>query len=146
MGARGPMKDKHKAALRAAGLMNRLESFATATPPDPAMEAVDPIGYAAELKKYNKTQITPGHVQAIQILLKKLVPDLTSVEQTVVDERDQLTEEQIFERMAAVVKGSPDLARRLREMLTPTAVPALTTVPTLTVEQALSLTPEKRTG
>ena len=53
------MTQKQKDTIRATQLMNRLERFTSARPGDP---------------DYEKAQLTPSHIQAIQILLKKLVP------------------------------------------------------------------------
>lgn len=102
-----PVSQKERDNKRAAKLMSRLERYAMAVPED---------------KDYELAQMTPGHVQAVQILLKKLVPDLSAVEQTLVDDRDMMTEEQIFSAMQALVDSSPDIAKQLREMLKPKEV------------------------
>jgi len=124
------MHPKHKEHLRAAALMNVLDNFATMTPPDegPGCMPGDDA-YDRQMRLYLKAQRTPAQINAIQIILKKLVPDLSAVEQTVVDDRDSLTEAQIFEQLKAMVSASPELARQLREMLTPTAVPAAAVTP-----------------
>jgi len=101
------MTQKQKDTIRATQLMNRLERFTSARPGDP---------------DYEKAQLTPSHIQAIQILLKKLVPDLQAVEQTLVDERDSMSEEQILEQMKTMIAASPTLANQLRELLGPPRV------------------------
>jgi len=111
------MKEKHKDAIRATQLQNRLEGHINATQP-----RKDDPEYDVKLRAYEKATLSPSQVNAIQILLKKLVPDLSAVEQTIVDDRDSMSEEQIFEQMKELVSSSPELARQLREMLTPTVV------------------------
>ena len=101
------MTQKQKDTIRATQLMNRLERFTSARPGD---------------HDYEKAQLTPSHIQAIQILLKKLVPDLQAVEQTLVDERDSMSEEQILEQMKTMIAASPTLANQLRELLGPPRV------------------------
>ena len=115
---------KHRDSIRATALMNVLDNFATMTPPDKAPGCMPgDEAYDRQMRMYLKAQRTPAQITAIQIILKKLVPDLSAVEQTVVDDRDSMTEAQIFEQMKALVSASPELARQLREMLTPIAVP-----------------------
>lgn len=92
---------------KATGLMHRLERFAMTNPDE---------------KDYEKAQMQPGQVQAAQILLKKLVPDLTAVEQTNIDERDMMTEEQIIQQMQTLIESSPDIAKQLRDLLKPKEV------------------------
>jgi len=106
--AEKPQSQKHKDATRAAALMHRLERFVLAEEGD---------------KDYDSSQITPAHVQAINVMLKKLIPDLSSVEQTIVDERDSMSEEEILSQLQMVIANSPDIAAKLRAMLSPTAVP-----------------------
>lgn len=98
---------KEKDIQRATGIMNKLERFAMATP---------------ESHGYDNVQMSAAQVSAAQIILKKLVPDLSSVEQTIVDEKELLTDEQLLHQMAQLVEGSPDLAAKLRDMLKPTLV------------------------
>jgi hypothetical protein len=113
------MHEKHKEAIRATQLMNRLDNFASAV--KPGKEDPD---YEVKMEAYERAQMTPSQVNAVQIILKKLVPDLSSVEQKIVDDKDSMTEAQIFEQMKALVSASPELAHQLREMLTLTVVPS----------------------
>lgn len=100
------MKEERNTA-RADKLMHKIERFVLAQPED---------------KDYDRMQMTPAQVQATQVILKKLVPDLSSVEQTIVDENEKLSEEQILASMAQMVEASPDLAAKLRSMLKPALV------------------------
>lgn len=102
-----PLSDKHKDSCRAGALMTKLDRYVTLEPGDPNFE---------------RFQMSPGQIQAAQILLKKLVPDLSAVEQTVKDDRDSMTEEQILQQMKMMVESSPELGRQLLDMLTPKSV------------------------
>ncbi len=101
------LQKKHKDAIRAGMMMTRLENFANANEGDPDFE---------------KTQMTQAQVTAAQIILKKLVPDLSSVEQTIVDEKELMSEEQILQQMEKLVQSNPDMAHMLRDMLVPKEV------------------------
>lgn len=90
---------KERDAMRGAALMRRLNDFAMDTEDTP------------------KHRMSSKQVQAAQIALKKLIPDLSSVEQTIVDERDAMTEEQILDQLKTVIASSPDIASKLSEML-----------------------------
>jgi hypothetical protein len=117
------MHEKHKEAIRATQLMNRMNGHIDAYYPVEGLDGKPgEEGYDELLRKYHKAHLEPSQVNAIQIIMKKLIPDLSSVEQKIVDERDSMTEDQIFEQMKALVSASPDFARKLREILTPTEV------------------------
>lgn len=98
---------KHRDAIRAGMMMERLERFATTVEGDPDFE---------------KNQMTQAQVSAAQILLKKLVPDLSAVEQTIVDEKELMSEEQLFSSMEKLIQSNPDMAHMLRGMLVPKEV------------------------
>ena len=96
--------ENKRRANKAAGLMNKLSNFALLRPEDPG---------------YEKAQMTPAQIQATQIVLKKLVPDLSAIEQTNKDPRDNLTEEQILANLKLMIESSPDIAHKLRQLLIP---------------------------
>lgn len=96
---------RERDAMRGAALMRRLNDFAMDEEDNPAK------------------RMTPGQVQAAQIALKKLVPDLASIEQVIHCERDSLSEEQIIENMKLLIEKSPDTAQMLRELLSPKKEP-----------------------
>jgi hypothetical protein len=104
--------EKQRMALKGAGLMTRLTDFALMTPPDK-----DDPDFETKNKRYIKSQITPTHVQAINVALSKLVPSLTSVEQKIVDERDGMSREQIMGQMKAMMEADPEIKKLLKEML-----------------------------
>lgn len=101
---------KERDILRAAALMRRLYDFVMDEEDNP------------------KKRMTPGQVQAAQIALKKLVPDLASIEQMIHDERDAMTEEQIIANMKLLLEQSPDTAQVLRELLNPKKEPPTSSV------------------
>lgn len=112
---------------KATALMKRLTEFAEAEPPllltpveqdDPALA----VRYNRAMSEYVKKQMTPAQVTAAQAVLKKLLPDLSAVEQTNVDDRDMMSEAQILSQMEQLIAASPDIASKLRSLLTPTAV------------------------
>jgi hypothetical protein len=112
------MHQKHKDAIRATQLINRLTNFANATMPVGGVDGKPgDVGFDIAVAAFRKAQLTSAQVSAIQIVLKKLMPDLSSVEQKIVDDRDSLTEDQIFEQMVNLVASNPDLARKLRGVL-----------------------------
>lgn len=98
------LNTKHRDAVRAGMMMSRLENFANAVEGD---------------ANFKKSQMTPAQVSAAQILLKKLVPDLSSVEQTIVDEKELMSEEQLLSQMEVLVQSNPGIAHLMREMLVP---------------------------
>ena len=100
--------DAQKDNMRAGQLMARLERFATLTPAD---------------EGYEKAQMTAAQVNATQIMLKKLIPDLQAIEQTNIDPRDEMSEEQIFAQLKQLIESSPEMAGKLRQLLIPTEVP-----------------------
>jgi hypothetical protein len=104
--------DEEKRQARASSLMSRLDRYATTVEPD----KTDP-DYEDRLKEYKRAQMTAGQINAANIVLKKLVPDLSAVEQTIIDERDTMTEAQIFDQMKNLVNASPELAQQLKDML-----------------------------
>jgi hypothetical protein len=113
---------------KANDLMKRLTAFAEAEPPLllTPVEQDDPVlavRYNRAMSEYVQKQMTPAQVTAAQAVLKKLLPDLSAVEQTNVDDRDMMSEAQILEQMEQLIAASPDIASKLRSLLTPTAVP-----------------------
>ena len=112
---------------KATALMKRLTEFAEAEPPllltpveqdDPALA----VRYNRAMSEYVKKQMTPAQVTAAQAVLKKLLPDLSAVEQTNVDDRDMMSEAQILAQMEQLIAASPDIACKLRALLIPAEV------------------------
>ena len=83
------MKDKTKEKIRATQLMNLLTDNA------------------------NGGKMTPAQVQSASIVLKKLVPDLSAVEQKIVNEKDAMSEEAILEQMRMILESDPSIAKKL---------------------------------
>ena len=52
-------------------------------------------------------------IKAAEILLSRLVPTLSAVEQTNINPADQITEAQLFNNLATILQANPDLLPRL---------------------------------
>jgi hypothetical protein len=63
-----------------------------------------------------KKQINPGKIKAAEILLARSIPILSSVEQTITDDRDKLSEEAILSEMQAIFLAKPELLDKLIQL------------------------------
>jgi len=66
------------------------------------------------LKKGKK--IDPSRIKAAEILLARSIPILSSVEQTITDERDNLDEGQLLAELQGLFTAKPDLLDRLIQL------------------------------
>lgn len=60
-----------------------------------------------------KLDLTSEQVRSADVVLKKLVPDLASVEQTIHDERDNADPMALYSQMIAALAANPALLDRL---------------------------------
>lgn len=56
-----------------------------------------------------KIDLSPAQVKSIEVILSKLVPSLSSVEQTITDERDTLQDSDLATRLASLFAEKPGL-------------------------------------
>ena len=91
---RDSLSQRHKDGIKAAALINRLTDCAN-----------------------GKAEMSAVQVQAAQVVLKKLIPDLSAVEQTTLDDRDTMTPEQIMEQIKLLVDASPDMRGMLLNLV-----------------------------
>ena len=60
-----------------------------------------------------RVELTPTRIKAIEVLLDRLVPRLSSVEQVEVNALDQLSREEILARIQALIAADPTLLPEL---------------------------------
>lgn len=87
-------QDSIKDKIQASQLVNLLQDYA--------------------LRKRKK--IDPGRIKAAEILLARTIPVLSSVEQTLTDHRDKLSEEQILAELQGLFLAKPELLDRLIQL------------------------------
>lgn len=94
-GARkGEMPDSWKDKSRIAALANRLRDHAD-----------------------GKIELSSTQIKAAEILLAKTVPNLSSIEQHNIDERDKLSEDQIVSTLQSIILGSPGVVDSLLRII-----------------------------
>ena len=59
-----------------------------------------------------KTELEQTQIKAIEILMARVAPTLSAVEQTNVNADDKLSEDQILTRIAELIDNHPDLLQR----------------------------------
>ena len=63
-----------------------------------------------------KLKLGPTQVKAIEVILDRITPKLTAVEQTVVDARDNLDEATLLAELQGLFTAKPDLLDRLIQL------------------------------
>jgi hypothetical protein len=63
-----------------------------------------------------KVRLSGTQVKAIEVILDRITPKLSAVEQTVTDSRDSLTEDQLLAQLCAIFAAKPELYRRVVEV------------------------------
>lgn len=64
-----------------------------------------------------KVELTPTQIKAYEVLLSRTVPTLASVEQTVVNENDRLSEQDLTSKMLALVTAKPELLELIGRLM-----------------------------
>jgi Asp-tRNA(Asn)/Glu-tRNA(Gln) amidotransferase B subunit len=59
-----------------------------------------------------KIEIDQARIQSAKILLDRAIPTLSAVEQTNIDPQESLTEQQLMDRLVALIDAHPDLVQR----------------------------------
>ena len=62
-----------------------------------------------------KLELSATQIQAAHILLRKTIPDLSSIEQVTINPDNTLTEQEIKDRIAALVSNNPALLEQLKQ-------------------------------
>ena len=60
-----------------------------------------------------KIKLTATQVKAIEVILDRITPKLSAVEQTVTDARDSMSEDQLVAQLSALFASKPDLFARV---------------------------------
>lgn len=63
-----------------------------------------------------KVRLSGTQVKAIEVILDRITPKLSAVEQTVVDERDKLSEDQLLAQLSALFAAKPALLERINAL------------------------------
>jgi hypothetical protein len=63
-----------------------------------------------------KVKLSATQVKAIEVILDRITPKLSAVEQTVVDDRDRMGEDQLLAQLSALFAAKPDLFARVVRM------------------------------
>ena len=59
-----------------------------------------------------KNKLEPTQIKAAEILLARVAPTLSAVEQTNIDPEQTLTEQQLMDKLVALIDAHPDLVQR----------------------------------
>lgn len=60
-----------------------------------------------------KSKVSPDRIKAAEILLARTIPVLSSVEQTINDDRDKLSEDQVLAELQGLFAAKPHLLDKL---------------------------------
>jgi len=90
-------QDSVKDKIQASQLVNLLQDYALAN-------------------KRKKARFDPGRIKAAEILLARSIPTLSTVEQTLVDHRDKLSEAEVLAELQGLFTAKPELLDRLIEL------------------------------
>lgn len=74
-------------------------------------------------KDFEAKELQPSAVALLKARYDKLRPSLSAVEQTTIEPAQQLTEDQIFAKIQALIAASPEMQARLLASVDKPAVP-----------------------
>lgn len=63
-----------------------------------------------------KVRLSGTQVKAIEVILDRITPKLSAVEQTVTDSRDSMSEDQLLAQLSALFAAKPELLARINAL------------------------------
>ncbi len=90
-------QDSVKDKIQASQLVNLLQDYALAN-------------------KRRRQRFDTGRIKAAEILLARSIPTLSTVEQTLVDQRDKLSEAEVLAELQGLFTAKPELLDKLIEL------------------------------